>query len=110
MGSSADAQTLRIEEGDIIAALPGVANDTLLYHFTYAIKDNDDETNGATIDYGYTCDVTIDIEESTPASMFDVSGREYDIEVTSTQTVHPRVLADNSGDTYDVSLTTTPAS
>ena len=110
VGSSADAQTLRIEEGDIIAALPGVANDTLLYHFTYAIKDNDDETNGATIDYGYTCDVTIDIEESTPASMFDVSGREYDIEVTSTQTVHPRVLADNSGDTYDVSLTTTPAS
>lgn len=100
-----NAQALRIDRG----ALEGdLTIDTLLYEFCYAIKDNDHATNGATIDYDYDCDIAFNQNAANDAGLFTFSNRGYGLSVTTTQTIHTKVVTPVTNNSYSVSLTPTP--
>ena len=99
-----NAQALRIDR----SALEGdLAIGTLLYEFCYAIKDNDHETDGAAIDYGYDCEIGFNQNAVNDAGLFTFSNRGYGISVTTTQTIHTKVVTPVTNNNFSVSLTTT---
>ncbi|MBR3646234.1 MAG: hypothetical protein IKN54_07420, partial [Lachnospiraceae bacterium] len=105
VSSDDDAQTLRIDKNAFEGTL-SVSNE--LYQFSYAIKDNDDETDGATIDYDYDFNLVMNADALDDNGLFAYSNRRYDISVDSNETIHTKVVTPVTNNNYNVTLTPTP--
>ena len=108
VGSADGAQTLRLDLDAFEGTIKAGDNYLLLYSFSYAIKDNDDATDGATIDYDLDADITFDIDAATVAGLYSFANRSYDITVTTTQTIDTAVVTAVTDSNYTVTLTPSP--
>ena len=108
VGSSDGAQTLRLDLDAFEGTIKAGDNYLLLYSFSYAIKDNDDATDGATVDYDFDADITFDIDAATIAGLYSFANRSYDITVTTTQTIDTAVVTAVTDSNYTVTLTPSP--
>ena len=106
VGAGDEAQALRVDTNALEGNLE-ISN--LLYEFYFSIKDSDDDTDGATIEYDYGNSIVFDPDAENDAGLFSFSNRAYNITVTTTQTVNPKVITMVTDNSYTVTLLPPPS-